>query len=549
MEWRHIQAARRLLASEQGALVRDWGGRVPIALAYPNSYAVGMSSLAVHGLYRWLNEMPGIVCERAFASLGRRPTPQAPLITLESQRPVADMAAIAFSVSFEMDYFNVVDMLRRANIPLRAEERERPDPLIILGGPAVSANPMPLSLLADAIVIGEIEPLLEPLWQCLQETWSLDRGAVLSDLARIPGIYVPLVNQDHVIQRQLLADLDTYPLHSALVAPKSQFGDMHLIEISRGCGRGCRFCLAGYWYRPPRERSLESILEQARAGMLWRDKIGLVGSAVSDYSAIDELARALLAMGAGISVSSLRVSPLSPTVVSALAQSGARSLTLAPEAGSERLRKSINKGLSYDDIMRATELAAAHPFQSLKLYFMIGLPGEVDQDIDELLALVREVKRRFPRQVVANITPFVPKAHTPYQRVAMAPEELLDGRLARIREGCQEANVQVRGESSAAAHVQAVLSRGDALIGEALLNMRPASPRHWDRALHSVGLSADLYLRERSITERLPWAMIDSLIRPSHLRGERRRARRALEMQPGQAGQGAPCEIRTGSDR
>lgn len=512
MEWRHIAMARRVRESESGAILRDWGGRIPVALAYPNTYAVGMSSLAIHGLYRWFNALPGVVCERAFASLGRRVRPTGPIITLESQRPLSDAALVAFSVPFEMDYINVISMLRRASIPVRAEERAVGDPLIILGGPAVSANPEPLAVVADAIVIGEAETLLAPLVDCIANSWQQERHHTLEDLANLPGIYVPLVHQGKKIQRQWLEELDDYPTSSSIVAPLAEFGDMHLIEVSRGCGRGCRFCLAGHWYRPPRERSLGTILEQAREGLKQQDKIGLVASAVSDYSHIEELVTELRGMGAAISVSSLRVAPLSPILVRALREGGARSITLAPEAGSESLRRAINKGITHDDIMAATALAASERFQALKLYFMFGLPGESDGDIEDLIRVVAEIKGLFPRRVIVSLTPFVPKAHTPFQRAAMAPKPVLQERLSRIGEGLRRLSVEMRAESIESARIQGVLARGDRRVGEALLAMATPAASAWKRAFALLHLDMEEYLRERSPQESLPWHFIDSRV-------------------------------------
>ncbi len=512
MEWRHIAMARRVRESESGAILRDWGGRIPVALAYPNTYAVGMSSLAIHGLYRWFNALPGVVCERAFASLGRRVRPTGPIITLESQRPLNDAALVAFSVPFEMDYINVISMLRRASIPVRAEERAVGDPLIILGGPAVSANPEPLAVVADAIVIGEVETLLAPLVDCIANSWQQERRHTLRDLANLPGVYAPLVHQGKKIQRQWLEELDDYPTSSSIVAPLAEFGDMHLIEVSRGCGRGCRFCLAGHWYRPPRERSLGTILEQARKGLKQQDKIGLVASAVSDYSHIEELVTELRGMGAAISVSSLRVAPLSPILVRALREGGARSITLAPEAGSESLRRAINKGITHDDIMEATALAASERFEALKLYFMFGLPGESDGDIEDLIRVVAEIKGLFPRRVIVSLTPFVPKAHTPFQRAAMAPKPVLQERLSRIEEGLRRLSVEMRAESIDATRIQGVLARGDRRVGEALLAMATPAASAWKRAFALLHLDMEEYLRERSPQESLPWHFVDSRV-------------------------------------
>jgi len=507
MDWREITLARRLLASERGASVRDWGGRLPIVLAYPNSYGVGMSSLAIHGLYRWLNALPGVVCERAFAWLGRRPEPGAPLLTLESQRPVRDAAALAISVSFELDYFHVLEMLRRTPLPLRAAEREDGDPLVILGGPAVAANPAPLAPVADAIVIGEAEPILADLVDVLREGWVRHRAATLAALAALPGVYVPALHDGRPIERLCQSDLDAYPTGTSVIAPQAEFGDMFLIEISRGCLRGCRFCLAGQWYRPLRERSMESVLAQAQEGLTHLNKVGLVGAAVSDYSAIGDLAMRLRKMGAALSVSSLRVHPLSLPLLAALAESGSQSITLAPEAGSERLRRAIRKGVTHAQIIRAVE-AVRGRFASLKLYFMIGLPGEEDSDIEALLQLVGEVAGLFDREVVVNVTPFVPKAHTPYQREAMASAEVLETRLARLREGCRALRTPLRAEGVAESRAQAILARGDVRLGEALLALPTTSPARLERVLRRTGLDPEVYLAAWAPDAALPWNVV-----------------------------------------
>ena len=548
MEWHHIATARRIRESESGAILRDWGGRIPVVLAYPNTYAVGMSSLAIHGLYRWFNVLPGVVCERAFASLGRRVQPTGPIVTLESQRPLRDAALVAFSVPFEMDYVNVISMLRRASIPVRAEERADGDPLIILGGPAVSANPEPLAVVADAIVIGEAETLLAPLVDCIANSWQQKRDHTLEDLASLPGIYVPLVHQGKRINRQWLEELDDYPTSSSIVAPLAEFGDMHLIEVSRGCGRGCRFCLAGHWYRPPRERSLGTILEQAREGLKQQDKIGLVASAVSDYSHIDELVTELRGMGAAISVSSLRVAPLSPILVRALREGGARTITLAPEAGSEGLRRAINKGVTHDDIMAATALVASERFEALKLYFMFGLPGESDGDIEDLLRVVAEIKGVFTRRVIVSLTPFVPKAHTPFQRAAMVPKAVLEERLSRIGEGLRQLHVEMRAESIDAARIQCVLARGDRRVGEALLAVPTLASSAWERALALLDLDMEEYLRERSPQESLPWHFVDSRVAaPSPPEDSDRIGASAIEARTSE--DCILCHARAGEDR
>jgi len=518
VEWPQIAAARRLLETESGVIIRDWGGRVPVVLAYPNSYAVGMSNLAVHGLYGWLNDLPGVVCERAFASqtagLGapRHTSHHDEPITLESQRPLQDAAVVAFSVSFEPDYFNVVAMLRGAGIPLRAADREDGDPLVILGGPAVGANPEPLAPLADAVVIGEAEELLGDLIAPVREGWGQERRATLEALAQVPGVYVPLLHDGRPIPRRVLDDLDAYPLATRIYSPRAEFGDMALIEISRGCGHGCRFCLAGYWYRPIREHSLEVVLDLAREALRCQrrhdKKIGLVAAAVSDYSRIDELVAALRDMGAAISASSLRVNPLSPALVRALAESGSRTITFAPEAGTERLRRAISKGINHDDIMSAVALAAGEGIEALKLYFMVGLPGETDDDVEGLVSLVGEIRAAFPRHIVASVTPFVPKAHTPFERRAMAEADVLRHRLERIAAGMAPLRVQFRAEAVGDARWQGVLARGDRRLGEALLDAPRPNPRGLAQSMEKHGLDPEAYLAARAPGEPLPWDFV-----------------------------------------
>ncbi len=508
MDWPHIVTARQFLATERGAIVRDWGGRLPIVLAYPNSYAVGMSSLAVHTLYRGLNALPGVACERTFAWFDQPLPPNAPLLTVESQKPVREAAVLAISVPFEMDYVNVVAMLRRVPVPVRAEERQEGDPLILLGGPAVSANPLPLAPIADAIVIGEAEPILGALVEVFRAGWARRRAETLEALAALPGVYVGALHDGHrPVQRLWLENLDEFPAATRIIAPRAEFGDMFLIEISRGCLRGCRFCLAGQWYRPMRERSLESILAQAQEGLRYLPKIGLVGAAVSDYSQIEALVARLREMGAAISVSSLRVHPLPMVLLDALAESGSRSLTLAPEAGSERLRRAIRKGVSHEHILYAAE-AARGRFASLKLYFMIGLPGETDEDIEAIVQVVSEVVHIFQREVVVNVTPFVPKAHTPYQREAMAPAEVLEARIARLREGCRALHVIFRAEGLSEARLQGVLARGDRRVGEVLASLPVPTTRGLAQAIARAGLAMDDYLRARPEGAPLPWEFI-----------------------------------------
>lgn len=530
-QWKTVAEARRIVEQETGAIYKDWGGKLPVALAYPNTYYIGMSSLGLQTIYRLFNQRPDVVCERVFwRGRGRRGDEGQELVSLESQRLLGEFGVVAFSLSYELDYFNVLEMLRQAGIPLLAEERGEDDPLLIAGGPAVTANPEPLADLFDAFVIGEAEELIPTLVETLQEGISEERQSLLSALAQVPGMYVPahppISNLQsptsilHPVKRQWIRDLDAHPTTSVVLTYDTEFGDMYLMEIARGCKRGCRFCLTGHTCRPLRERGVETLLHQAKEGLKHRDKIGLVGAAVSDYSRIDELVTGLREMGARISVSSLRVAPLSETLVKCLAESGSQTLTLAPEAGSERLRTLIRKGISTDDVMRAADLAARYDFPRLKLYFMLGLPTETEDDLQAIVDLVTAVGQRFSRRITVNVTPFVPKAHTPLQWAAMMPHAPIRERLRYLEQQLRPRGVAVKSDSPVWAEVQGVLSRGDRRLGQALAKMGRTSLAQWRRALQESGLEAEEYLGERSLDEILPWSVVDSGLSPAYLQRE-----------------------------
>ncbi len=510
MKWATIAAKKRILASEQGVVIKDWGGRLPIALVYPNTYHVGMSSLALQSLYGMLNARPDVVCERVFHGYRQREHGSVPL-SLETQRPLAEFSVLATTFSFELDYFNWVALLHGASIPPLSAERDQAHPFLIAGGPAVSANPAPLAGLCDAIFIGEVEEVLPRLLDALQDGLTGPRHQLLQQLAGVPGVYVPALQKAGgatQVDRQWVKDLDVYPTHTSVFTKSTEFGDMHLVEIARGCGRGCGFCLAGCLYRPPRERSAASLLEQARLGKPYRSKIGLVSAAVSDYSQIEELVAGLQDNGMQISVSSLRVDPLPGILLSALAASGTRTLTVAPEAGSERLRSAIRKPIKDRCFLAAAAAASRYHFAELKLYFMIGLPGEQEDDIAAITQLVEAVAKVFRGQIVTSVAAFVPKAHTPFERESMAPIPVLRQRIHTLRGSLRRIGVSVKADSIAWARVQAVLARGDQHLSPVLAHLPCPSIADWQCALQEHGLEDGQYVRARGPREQLPWNLI-----------------------------------------
>ena len=512
---------RQILSREEGTVIKDWGGRLPVALIYPNSYYLGMSNLGVHALYRLLNSYDNIACERVFWE-GDNP------ISLESQRPLADFAAVLFSISYELDYFNVVGILKASGIPLYAQDRTEAHPLVIAGGPCIMANPMPLSLFFDALAIGEAEPLLPAMLPVIAEVARRDER--LKALSSLDGMYVPQYYAGKPIERQWAKKLDDFPVASVVLTPDTELGALYLIEVERGCNWGCRFCLVSQCFAPMRLRSIESILAQAETGLEYRKRLGLVGAAVSSYPHIEELLPKLTAMGAELSLSSLRIAPLSPLVLKELAKGGARTVTLAPEAGSARLRKLVKKGITEDDILKAVARVAEAGIRQLKLYFIIGLPSESDEDIEAMIKLALACKENIDKKqtgcrLTLNISPFVPKAGTPFQWLPMAPPSVLNRRLSRLKNALMPKGIKIKAESPAWSQVQGVLARGDIELAEALADMERLSLSAWRKAVEKHNVDVDFYANQRWDTgQKLPWDVIKLGTKAGYLESELARA-------------------------
>lgn len=534
-----MSKARNAPSGELGAIHKNWGGRIPVALTMPNTYYVGMSSLALQLLYSAFNAEDDVVCERIFWEKGAHQAGK-PAISLESGRPAADFSVWAFTISWEMDDFNVIELLRQAGIPPLAEDRAgqtqwngKPWPLLIAGGPGLTMNPEPLAPFFDAILIGEGEEAVPHFIELCRE--SLDeRETLLQTLNATPGWYVPSLrpsNRNHPhfqrVERLWVRNLPDYETASTLYTPDTEFSGMHLMEIARGCGRGCRFCLAGYVYRPAREQPLDRLVASAevarKAGVR---KVGLVSAAVSDHTQIDELASTLQQMRLSVSASSMRMDPISVPLIRAMAETGAQNLTVAPEAGSQRLRNVINKTQTEEQMMRAISLAQELNFPQLKLYFMVGHPTETDDDIQALIDFTLAARTRFKRRIAINATPFVPKAHTPFQWEGMEDGAVLRDRQRTIHKALARHGVDVRADSPEWAEVQAVLSRGDRRLAEVLLAIPSGSltARAFFRAMEDCGLDKENYLGRWEQGAPLPWDIVQSGVSETYFQYELRLA-------------------------
>ncbi|PYM91887.1 MAG: radical SAM protein [Candidatus Rokuibacteriota bacterium] len=549
--------AQALLADEQGTVSKDWGGKVAVALVYPNTYAVGMSNLGFQTIYRHLNALPDVVCERVFLpdpedaeEMRRSATPP---FSLESLRPLRDFHMIGFSVTYEGDYINVLRLLAMSSIPLRTADRRPHDPLVLMGGVCAFSNPEPLAPFMDFVVVGEGEELVVELIAAYRDGYP-DRQKLLTSLAALEGIYVPgeydvayttegtlasvaaRAGAPAVVTKRRLRNVNAFETVAAVKTPHAEYGHMALLEVGKGCGRGCRFCLEGQVYRPVRHRSVDALRDTvAQMAASGERRVGLVGACVSDYPWIGELLKVVEENGLELSISSLRADSLTEDLVAALARGGHRTLTVAPEAGTERLRRAIRKPITDDQLMTACDLVRAHGIPNLKCYFMLGQPTETSEDVEAIPALAGRMLERLRvldpagrpfGRLTLSISSFVPKPWTPFQWVGFDGATSLLAKLETVKRGVRRLhNVRVLHENPREAALQALLARGDRRVAD-FLELAASYAGDWRRALREWEGDADFYTtRDRSTEERMPWDHFEVGVKKAGLLREWERAR------------------------
>jgi radical SAM superfamily enzyme YgiQ (UPF0313 family) len=513
--WEEQQKARRRLQKETGTILKDWGGKLPFAFVYPNDYFIGMSNLGLQALYGLINNRPDCLCERVFWDKENSRNGALPL-SVESQRPLTDYAVAAFSLNYEIDFLNLAPIFKSSGIPLYSEERDESYPLIIAGGPCITANPLPVAPFFDCLCIGEAEAILPRLLPLVKGSISAKRSELLQAISEIPGVWVPRLGKNQPVKRQWLADLDSAPVGSVVLSRDTELGDLYLMETERGCAHNCRFCLVSCTFSPMRFRSIGSLLEQADNGLKYRKRLGLVGPAVTDHPEIETLLSGLLEKGAQFSISSLRITSLNQELLRMMVKGGLRSVALAPEAGSESLRQRIKKGISEAQILEAVQQAARAGMQQLKLYFMIGLPQEQDSDIEAIIDLTLRAKALIEQagaktRLTLNISPFVPKAGTVFQWLPMAGLGVLQERLSYIKNRLSRQGVKINHESPAWSEVQAVLSRGDEKLAAVLADISHESLPEWKATLDKHQVDVSYFAHQKwEVDKTLPWGFIDS---------------------------------------
>ena len=553
---------RKDLIDRLQALYKDEDSRVTVnphagqkvAIVYPNTYFVGMSNLGLHIIYEEINLCPASVCERIFLpekkELDAYDKTKTPLMSVETQRPMHQFDVVAFDVTFEMDYFHIPLMLRYGRVPVMSEDRTGFDPIVIAGGPCATFNPEPFADFIDAFIIGEGEGIVTAVLERIRKGRENgeSREETIAGLAQIDGVYVPVLYTPQYDDNKRFVGYDIAdgapkiirrhfePLTSGgetvIATNFTEFGAMYIIEVARGCGRHCRFCMAGYCFRVPRVRPLDILKEGVDRAEKLGKKVGLMGAAISDYPEVDELVTYIRSKDMRYSCASLRADSLTQAVVDGLADSGQKTITIAPETGSERLRRVINKGISEEHLQNAATLSAKSGIQHMRLYIMIGLPTETDEDIEAIVGLAERTQAHMAEvgckgRLTLSINPFIPKPFTPFQWMAMDNQKTVEKKLQYIKKALQKnRRIEVLVESPKEAYIQGVLARGDRRLGAVLAACAAdRGSKSFKAEMKAAGLDMEeMNYRERSFDEFLPWSHLDMGMDDGYLQMEWKRS-------------------------
>jgi radical SAM superfamily enzyme YgiQ (UPF0313 family) len=530
-----IEKADILLSKEKGTVFKDPGGRINICLVYPNTYHVGMSNLGFQGIYGLLNRREDVVCERAFLpdekDIDEYIRTNTPIFSIESKRPLNRFDIVAFSISFENDYPNILKILNIAKIPFASSERNDYHPLLIAGGVCCFFNPEPIAPIFDIIFVGEAEESLNEFLEIYRRQETGDRRQIKRGAMHIEGIYIPefyeishntdgiickrtlINNAPENIKRRYIKDLSLSPITTAIITPEAEFSNMYLIEAMRGCPWKCRFCLAGHIYSPARKKDLDAItveIERAKeSGVRSSEfgiKIGLIGPSLTDYPHIKDV---LCIEGVHFSITSLRATEKSAELIEFLKSH--RSVSIAPEAGTERMRTIINKKITEKDILDTSGLILNSGVENLRLYFMIGLPAETDEDIAGIAGLVKKVRKTSDKgDIILSISTFVPKPFTPFQWHTMETLDSIKEKLKFIKKELKdERSIKVFHDVPKYAHMQGLFSMGDRRVFNVLKAM--VKTNDYRSACFQAGVDMDFYIfRKKDFNEILPWDFIDA---------------------------------------
>jgi radical SAM family uncharacterized protein len=567
------------LAKERGTVKKDWGGKISVALIYPNYYQVGMSNLGFQVVYGILNENPAIVAERVFLPeqeelLLYRRTDQA-LLSIESQKPLQAFDFLAFSLSFENDYLNILTILDLSKIPLMHKDRGENYPLIIAGGVTTFMNPEPLASFIDCFLIGEGEVIVKKFFEAYldYQLSTSKKEKALRILAReVEGVYCPsfyqITYKEDGSIGSFTPSIPSIPTkikavkqipfkeplcQSTIITPLTEFSDTILVELNRGCGAGCRFCAAGYVYRPPRIIEEERIFLSFKSILEENTRIGLISPSATDVPWIEELTDSILEKGGDFSLSSFRAGSLTTGLIKNIKGSSQKTLTFAPEAGSDRLRMAINKKLTTEEILEAIIRITRTGFFHIKLYFIIGLPTETREDVKDIVGLVKSIRHHLIKEskgrkrigrIRLSINCFVPKPFTPFQWFPMDTVDSLKEKQKIIKRGLSgEGGIGISFDVPKWAYVQTLLSRGDRRVGK-MLATTYTNKGDWKATFRSSDVNPDFFVyRPKDLNEQLPWDFIDHGIKKSFLKEEYHLALESIETPPCNVGNCTRCGV------